>query len=229
MDALEALLDAENIQADDSLVGWARAFADSVLTESEVPPELLELLAKTPASANPSSSNTQPGIPHPAVAAGLTGIPRSADDPGSRPLTRDEGSGLRVIRSENIASRNEGSGLRVLPSHNEGSGLRALPPIPSSREGSGLRPLPTAGSGLHALPNPPQEDDVADEDLELLDADELEMIDDDGEDDGDTAASASMSDDRAAEPEWRRALDDAQSGVLPMPEPPPEARDDEPA
>jgi hypothetical protein len=40
-----------------------------------------------------------------------------------------------------------------------------------------------------------------------------------------------MSDDRPAEPEWRRALDDAQSGVMPMPEPPAsdEVRDDEPA
>jgi len=226
MDPLEELLDAENIQADDSLVGWARSFADSVLADSDVPPVLLELLAKTPASVDHSSPNTQPGIPHPAAAAGLTGIPRSADDPGSRPLGRDEGSGLRVIRSENIATRNEGSGLRVLPSPTgEGSGLRALPPLPN-REGSGLRPLPTGGSGLHALPNPPPEDETADEDLEMLDDDELEMLDDDGEDD--TAASASTSDGGPAEPEWRRALDDAQSGVMPLPEPP-RARDDEPA
>lgn len=214
-DGLDDLLAAEQIQPDDSLIGWAHAFADAVLSDNEVPVDLLDLLASG-SGVDRSSPNTQPGTPHPAVAAQLTGIPRDADDPGSRP--RDEGSGLRVIASQNVATRNA----------NEGSGLRVLPPIPT-REGSGLRAMPTReGSGLHALPNPPPEDETNDDELEMLDADELEMVEDeDGDDDGAAARAA----ERDAEPEWKRALDDAQSGVLPLPQPPAEedaANADEP-
>jgi hypothetical protein len=221
-DGLDELLAAEQIQPGDSLIGWAHAFADAVLSENEVPVDLLDLLGAG-GGLDRSSPHTQPGTPHPAVAAQLTGIPRDADDPGSRPLGRDEGSGLRVIASQNIATRNA----------NEGSGLRVLPPIPT-REGSGLRAMPTReGSGLHALPTPPPEDEPDDDELEMLDADELEMVEDEegDEDGGDAAARAA---ERDAEPEWKRALDDAQSGVLPLPQPPADepddddARDDEP-
>lgn len=222
MDSLEELLEAENVQPDDSLIGWAHAFADAVLEENEVSPDLLELLAST-GGGEGSSTNTQPGVPHPVAAAGITGAPR------------DESSGLHVVRGEDTSVREgsglrvlprppeEGSGLRAMPSR-EGSGLRPLPPLPNAgHEGSGLRPLPTGGSGLHALPNPPDDDgDV--EELEMLDEDELELLDDEGEDGG-----AAASDESESEPEWKRALDDAQSGVLPLPQPPAEDERDEEA
>jgi hypothetical protein len=230
MDSLEELLETEGLQPDDSFIGWAKAFADAVLEENEVPPDLLELLAST-SGVDGTSSNTQPGVPHPVVAASMTGAPR------------DESSGLHVIRSENTGVR-EGSGLRVLPPPREegsglrampgreGSGLRPLPPLPNAgREGSGLHALPghasasfEGGSGLHALPNASGEDDDGEE-LEMLDDDELELLDDEG--DGD--AGASVTGDREAEPEWKRALDDAQSGVLPLPQPPADEATDEAA
>ena len=233
MDSLEELLETEGLQPDDSFIGWAKAFADAVLEENEVPPDLLELLASTPgADRSSTSSNTQPGVPHPVVAASMTGTPR------------DESSGLHVIRSENTGVR-EGSGLRVLPPPDssasfeggsglrampgrEGSGLRPLPPLPNAgREGSGLHALPSReGSGLHALPNASGEDDDDGEELEMLDDDELELLDEEG-DDGD--AGASVTGDREAEPEWKRALDDAQSGVLPLPQAPADEATDEAA
>ncbi len=226
MDSLEELLETESLKPDDSFIGWAKAFAEAVLEENEVPPDLLELLASgTNGGADRSSTNTQPGVPHPVAAAGLTGVPRGADESSGLKVVRGEdtgvreGSGLRVLPTpDSSASSEGGSGLRAMPGR-EGSGLRPLPPLPNAgQEGSGLRPLPGgAGSGLHALPNPP--DDEGDgEEVEMLDDDELELLDDDGGDEGEAAAS--VTGESETEPEWKRALDDAQSGVLPLPQPP---------
>jgi len=93
MDSLEELLETEGLKPDDSFIGWAKAFADAVLEENEVPPDLLELLASTPgADRSSASSNTQPGVPHPVVAASMTGTPRDESSGRRPPSTRGPSS-----------------------------------------------------------------------------------------------------------------------------------------
>ena len=202
-------LDAEAL---DEVVSWARKRSaelldgvndddlTSLLTASESPtpsPEPGERRSPKPVSGKPpirtrdgqlTPTNHEPATEQGSGAYDLPPPPpREGSGTYELPPPPDEGSGTRPLPPPS-----EGSGTYELPPPpTEGSGTRPLPPPP--KESSGLRnlpPLPKEASGLRQLPQEPtaaaDDEDIEDieelDDVELLDDEEIDLVEEDGED-----------------------------------------------
>lgn len=205
---LEELLEREGLGDDvDALVAWAHRRAEALASGLENDPELGPLLV----GGTPGASN---GTPHHATAE----VAERPEPRAVEPVGSVEPAMAASAREPDAVDPVSDPGLDVAADLGPSASLEAAPagepPPPATAErprAQPLPPLPTAEPRIEVISA--SDDDVEEiDELELLDEDDLELVEDDDDDalDGGAEPLAAAPSERS--PEWKQALESAQTG-----------------